>query len=98
MICGSCPFQRETELVLGTIMMGLATPTEAGAMGTIGAIVLAVVRNAPLTVFDRVMFYGGCAAAIVGTIIGFFAFKSLAFQIAFTIMFAAVIWLCWRAW
>ena len=29
-------------LVLGTIMMGLATPTEAGAMGTIGAIVLAV--------------------------------------------------------
>mgnify|MGYP006158398841 CR=1 FL=1 len=36
-------------LVLGTIMMGLATPTEAGAMGAIGAIVLAVVRNAPLT-------------------------------------------------
>ena len=28
-------------LVLGTIMMGLATPTEAGAMGAIGAIVLA---------------------------------------------------------
>ena len=85
-------------LVLGTIMMGLATPTEAGAMGTIGAIVLAVVRNAPLTKFDRIAFYGGCGAAIAGALIGIVAFKSIAFQLAFTIMFAAVIWLCWRAW
>ncbi|MGQ0582831.1 MAG: TRAP transporter large permease [Reyranella sp.] len=93
-------------LVLGTIMMGLATPTEAGAMGTIGAIVLAVVRNAPLTKFDRIMFVGGCVAAIVGALIGavpkttvsFLGFKSIPFQIAFTVMFASVIWLCWRAW
>jgi len=85
-------------LVLGTIMMGLATPTEAGAMGTIGSIVLAVVRNAPLTRFDRVVFWGGCAAAVVGTIIGWFAFKSPAFKTAFTVMFFAIIWLCWRAW
>ena len=28
-------------LVLGTIFMGLATPTEAGAMGVVGALVLA---------------------------------------------------------
>ena len=28
-------------LVLGTIFLGLATPTEAGAMGVVGAIVLA---------------------------------------------------------
>jgi TRAP-type mannitol/chloroaromatic compound transport system permease large subunit len=85
-------------LVLGTIMMGLATPTEAGAMGTIGAIVLAVVRNAPLTKFDKFAFGAGCGAAILGFIIGLFAFKSLAFQGAFTIMFAAIVWLCWRAW
>ncbi|TMJ23537.1 MAG: TRAP transporter large permease subunit [Alphaproteobacteria bacterium] len=85
-------------LVLGTIMMGLATPTEAGAMGTIGAIVLAVVRNAPLTKFDKLVFGAGCGAAILGSIIGYFAFKSLAFQGAFTIMFASIIWLCWRAW
>ena len=32
-------------LVLGTILMGLATPTEAGAMGAIGAIVLAVLQH-----------------------------------------------------
>jgi len=85
-------------LVLGTIMMGLATPTEAGAMGTIGAIVLAVVRNAPLTKFDRTMFIGGCVAAIVGSLIGMVAFKSIPFKLAFTVMFASVVWLCWRAW
>jgi TRAP-type mannitol/chloroaromatic compound transport system permease large subunit len=32
-------------LVLGTIFMGLATPTEGGAMGTVGAIVLAVLHR-----------------------------------------------------
>ncbi len=85
-------------LVLGTIMMGLATPTEAGAMGTIGAIVLAVVRNAPLTKFDKWTFAIGCLAAGLGFVIGLFAFKSLAFQAAFTVMFAAIVWLCWRAW
>jgi TRAP-type mannitol/chloroaromatic compound transport system permease large subunit len=85
-------------LVLGTIMMGLATPTEAGAMGTIGAIVLAVVRNVPLTRVDKIAFGGGIAAAIIGAGIGLVAFKSIPFKIAFTIMFAAIIWLCWRAW
>src|SRR5204863_4520036 len=77
-------------LVLGTIMMGLATPTEAGAMGTIGAIVLAVVRNAPLTKFDRITFGAGCAAAIIGSLIGMVAFKSVPFKFAFTIMFASI--------
>jgi tripartite ATP-independent transporter DctM subunit len=32
-------------LVLGTIFLGLATPTEAGAMGAVGAIVLAILHN-----------------------------------------------------
>ena len=32
-------------LVLGTIFLGLATPTEGGAMGTVGAIVLAVLHR-----------------------------------------------------
>jgi tripartite ATP-independent transporter DctM subunit len=85
-------------LVLGTIMMGLATPTEAGAMGTIGAIVLAVVRNAPLTKFDKWVFGAGCVAAVIGFFIGLVAFKSPAFKAAFTVMFAAIVWLCWRAW
>lgn len=32
-------------LVLGTIFLGLATPTEAGAMGSVGAVALAVVNR-----------------------------------------------------
>ena len=32
-------------LVLGTIFLGLATPTEAGAMGAVGAVVLAIINN-----------------------------------------------------
>src|SRR6478672_10208541 len=32
-------------LVLGTIFMGLATPTEAGAMGAVGAVGLAIANN-----------------------------------------------------
>ncbi len=39
-----------------------------------------------------------CLAAIVGALIGIWAFKSIPFKIAFTLMFASVIWLCWRAW
>ena len=36
-------------LVLGTIFMGLATPTEAGAMGVVGAMLLAwLIRHADL--------------------------------------------------
>ena len=85
-------------LVLGTIMMGLATPTEAGAMGTIGAIVLAVVRNAPLTRFDKGMFIAGLRRRHRRRADRHVAFKSIPFKIAFTIMFASIIWLCWRAW
>jgi tripartite ATP-independent transporter DctM subunit len=32
-------------LVLGTILMGLATPTEGGAMGAVGSLLLAVLRR-----------------------------------------------------
>ena len=35
--CPWCTLQRLIFLVLGTIFMGLATPTEAGAMGAVGA-------------------------------------------------------------
>ena len=36
-------------VVLGTMMLGLATPTEAGAMGAIGAIVLAAIHHKELS-------------------------------------------------
>ena len=41
-------------LVLGTIYLGLATPTEAGAMGTVGAIALAVVHHPEFSRHGRI--------------------------------------------
>ena len=41
-------------LVLGTIFLGLATPTEAGAMGTVGAIGLAVVHHPEFSRHGRI--------------------------------------------
>jgi tripartite ATP-independent transporter DctM subunit len=41
-------------LVLGTIYLGLATPTEAGAMGTVGAIGLAVVHHPEFSRHGRI--------------------------------------------
>ena len=32
-------------LVLGTIFLGIATPTEGGAMGAVGALVMALARR-----------------------------------------------------
>ena len=32
-------------LVLGTIFIGLATPTEGGAMGTLGSLILAAIKR-----------------------------------------------------
>jgi len=85
-------------LVLGTIMMGLATPTEAGAMGAIGAIVLAVVRNTNLSRTDNAIFIAGLAGCVVGGALAAFDIKDLTFRAAFSVTFAATWWLCWRAW
>jgi tripartite ATP-independent transporter DctM subunit len=49
-------------LVLGTIFLGLATPTEAGAMGTVGAIVLAVVHRSEFSRRGKVAFWVGTVA------------------------------------
>ncbi|GGI54074.1 TRAP transporter large permease [Oxalicibacterium solurbis] len=40
-------------MVLGTMMLGIATPTESGAMGALGAVVLAVIRDKEFTQRDR---------------------------------------------
>jgi tripartite ATP-independent transporter DctM subunit len=83
-------------LVLGTLLMGLATPTEGGAMGTVGAIVLAVLRHKDLGKHRRA-FWIGLAALGVATIIGIYAFKSLPFQVAIAVLYATIVWLCVRA-
>ena len=85
-------------LVLGTMMLGLATPTEAGAMGTVGAIVLAVVHHPKLGRASQIVFIAALLAAAAGAIIGIFAFKSLPFRLAFAAMYLGVAWLLIRAW
>src|SRR6185295_13064148 len=57
-------------VVLGTRMLGLATPTEAGAMGAIGAIVLAAIHHKELSMPGHTMMIVGIVAAGIGAIIG----------------------------
>jgi TRAP-type mannitol/chloroaromatic compound transport system permease large subunit len=61
-------------LVLGTMLMGLATPTEAGAMGTVGALVLAVLRHPALGKASSRLFMIGLVAAGVAALVGMYAF------------------------
>jgi tripartite ATP-independent transporter DctM subunit len=85
-------------LVLGTMMLGLATPTEAGAMGTVGAIVLAVVRNTELGRIGKIAFGGGLVCAVAGAVIGVIAFKSWPFRFAFGLMYLGIAYLLFLAW
>jgi tripartite ATP-independent transporter DctM subunit len=83
-------------LVLGTLFLGLATPTEGGAMGAVGAIVLAVLRH-PKLGRQRSVFWAGMAAAGVATIIGIYAFKSLPFQVAISVLYVAIVFMLVKA-
>jgi tripartite ATP-independent transporter DctM subunit len=84
-------------LVLGTMLMGLATPTEAGAMGTVGALVLAVLRHPALGKATSRAFVIGLVAAGVAAVVGIYAFKSLPFQIAVAVFYAAIVWMLVRS-
>jgi len=86
-------------LVLGTIMLALATPTEAGALGTVGAIILAVLRNTKMTKMDQTAYAAGLIAVACCLVAAYtVGMKTVPFRISFSVFFAAVIWLCWRAW
>src|SRR5689334_4407979 len=52
-------------LVLGTIFLGLATPTEGGAMGMVGAIVLAVLHRPEFSRPAKIAAWIGAAAIVV---------------------------------
>ena len=84
-------------LVLGTMMFGIATPTEAGAMGAIGAIVLAVTRHKDLGTIGRRVFLAGVVATLAGIAAYQFDPKGLPFRISFGILYLAVGYLCVRA-
>ncbi|MCK9917913.1 TRAP transporter large permease subunit [Microbacteriaceae bacterium K1510] len=84
-------------VVLGTMMLGLATPTEAGAMGAVGAIVLATIHDKHFSSFGRKVLIVGVIAGIIGSLIGILATEGLAFRLAFAITYAAVVWICIEA-
>ena len=84
-------------VVLGTMMMGLATPTEAGAMGAIGAIVLAAIHSKDFSTTGRKVMIAGVIAAGIGTIIAILYSENLYFKIAFAIVYIAIVWICLEA-
>jgi len=55
-------------LVLGTIFLGLATPTEGGAMGMVGAVVLAVLHRPEFSRRGRIAAWIALAAIVVITL------------------------------
>jgi TRAP-type mannitol/chloroaromatic compound transport system permease large subunit len=52
-------------LVLGTILIGLATPTEGGAMGAVGAIALAAMHHKEFSRWGKIALGAGFAAALM---------------------------------
>ena len=79
--------------VLGTMMLGLATPTEAGAMGAVGAVILAVIHHPDCSLAGRRIALLGLAAAAVGV----FGLPPLGFRIAVLVLCGAILWLCLEA-
>jgi len=84
-------------VVLGTMMLGLATPTEAGAMGAVGAVVLAAIHHKEFSTAGHRILIIGVIAAGIGTMIGIFFTEGLTFKIAFAVTYLAVIWICLEA-
>jgi tripartite ATP-independent transporter DctM subunit len=84
-------------VVLGTMMMGLATPTEAGAMGAVGAIVLAAIHHKEFSSIGHKILMVGVIAAGIGTIVAMLYSENLIFKLAFAITYLAVIWICLEA-
>jgi tripartite ATP-independent transporter DctM subunit len=96
-LAGIIPSAALIFLVLGTMMMGLATPTEAGAMGAVGAIVLAALHHKQLGKSGNTAFVVGVLSLGAATIVGIYAFKSAGFTLALAVMYGAVAFLCARA-
>src|SRR6185369_3206691 len=84
-------------VVLGTMMLGLATPTEAGAMGAIGAIVLAAIHSKEFSATGHKMLIIGVVAGGIGTMTGILVAENLFFKLAFAVTYLAVIWICLEA-
>src|SRR5215469_13796158 len=85
-------------VVLGTMMLGLATPTEAGAMGAVGAIVLAAIHHKDFSSAGNKILIIGIITAGIGTILAMmYSEANLFFKLAFAVTYLAVVWICIEA-
>ncbi len=84
-------------VVLGTMMLGLTTPTEAGAMGAVGAIVLAVIHHPQFSRTGKKVFLLGIVATGVALVDGLFGLSPILFRLAMSVLYFAVVWLCLEA-
>jgi tripartite ATP-independent transporter DctM subunit len=93
-------------MVLGTMMMGIATPTESGAMGALGAIILAVLRDKEFNQRDKWAYRTGIVGLGIAILVGLIFYKEESglhqsvkplFQSALTVVYIAITWLIVRA-
>jgi len=84
-------------VVLGTMMLGLTTPTEAGAMGAVGAIVLAVMHHKQFSQFGRMTLFIGLIACAVGIVAVVLDWDVTIFRVSFAVMYLAIVWLLYEA-
>ncbi len=67
-------------LVLGTMFMGLATPTEAGAMGTVGAMLLALLHG---RLNLRMLWQGTATTMRITAMVGFILIGATVYSLVF---------------
>ncbi len=86
-------------LVLGTIFLGLATPTEGGAMGMVGAIVLAVLHRPEFSRRGRIASWVGAVTICVISVLALLsseAFNAVRVPL-FIVFYAALALVLWEA-
>ena len=93
-------------MVLGTMMLGVATPTESGAMGALGAVVLAVVRHPRFSTVDRRVLIAGMGALVAAAALGALFYEGSGginpaaksyLRLALLVLYTALAWLIYRA-
>jgi tripartite ATP-independent transporter DctM subunit len=84
-------------VVLGTMMLGLTTPTEAGAMGAVGAIVLAVIHHPDFSGTGHRIFLIGVAMSGITVMVGVLGARSILFKLTISVVYLAIVWLCIEA-
>lgn len=93
-------------MVLGTMMLGVATPTESGAMGALGAVILAVIRHKEFRGKDRIIYRIGMVAFGATVMLGVFFYDAAAgmdkaakpfLQTVLFVVYLAIAWIVIRA-